>query len=145
MHIHEIQKDGTDEPICRAAVEMWTQRIHLQMQGRKERMGQMEIMKCSMETNILPYVKQIASGNFLYDSRSSDWCSVTIQRNVIEWEVGGRAKRKGSYVYLWLIHVGAWQKATQYCKAIILQLKINKILKIKSICAMKEIVNKMKK
>jgi len=49
---------------------------------------------------------------------------------VIEWEVGGRAKRKGSYVYLWLIHVGAWQKATQYCKAIILQLKINKILKI---------------
>ena len=26
------------------------------------------------------------------------------------------------YVYLWLIHV-LWQKATQHCKAIILQLK----------------------
>ena len=26
-------------------------------------------------------------------------------------------------MYLWLIHVDAWQKPTQYCKAIILQLK----------------------
>ena len=31
-------------------------------------------------------------------------------------------------VYLWLIHVDVWQKLTQYCKAIILQLK-NKIKK----------------
>ena len=37
---------------------------------------------------------------------------------------GGRFKRKGTYVYLWLIHVDVWQKPTQYCKAIILQLKI---------------------
>ena len=29
-----------------------------------------------------------------------------------------------TYVYLWLIHVDVWQKPTQYCKAIILQLKI---------------------
>ena len=42
------------------------------------------------------------------------------------WEVGGRAKREGTYVYLWLIDVDAWQKPTQYCKAIILQLKLNK-------------------
>ena len=41
------------------------------------------------------------------------------------WEVGGRFKREGTYVYLWLIHVGVWQKPTQYFKAIILQLKIN--------------------
>ena len=27
-------------------------------------------------------------------------------------------------MYLWLIHVDVWQKSTQYCKAIILQLKI---------------------
>ena len=38
------------------------------------------------------------------------------------WEVEGRLKRAGTYVYLWLIHVDAWQKPTQYCKAIILQL-----------------------
>ena len=42
-------------------------------------------------------------------------------------EVGGRVKREGTYVYLWLLHVNIWQKPTQYCKAIILQLKINKL------------------
>ena len=45
------------------------------------------------------------------------------------WEVVGRFKREGTFVYLWLIHVDAWQKPTQYCKAIILQLKINKFKK----------------
>ena len=43
---------------------------------------------------------------------------------------GKRSKREGTYVYLWLIEV--WQKPNQYCKAIILQLKIiKKIKKIK--------------
>ena len=42
------------------------------------------------------------------------------------WEVRGRFKREGTYVYLWLIHVDIWQKSTQYCKAITLQLEINK-------------------
>ena len=36
---------------------------------------------------------------------------------------GGRFKREGIYVHLWLTHVGIWQKTTQYCKAITLQLK----------------------
>ena len=44
-------------------------------------------------------------------------------------EVGGRSKRKETHVYLWLIHADVWQKPTQYCKAIILQLKINKFFK----------------
>ena len=35
-------------------------------------------------------------------------------------EVGGREK---TYVYLWLIHLDVLEKPTQYCKAIILQLK----------------------
>ena len=34
-------------------------------------------------------------------------------------------KREGAYVYCWLIHADVWQKPTQYCKAIILQLQIN--------------------
>ena len=46
------------------------------------------------------------------------------------WEMGGRLKKEGTYVYLWLIHVDVWRKATQHCKAIILQLKINKLKKI---------------
>ena len=41
---------------------------------------------------------------------------------------GGRCKREETYVYLWLIHVDVWKKPTQYCKAIILQLK-NKLKK----------------
>ena len=31
----------------------------------------------------------------------------------------------GNVTYLGLIHVDIWQKPTQYCKIIILQLKIN--------------------
>ena len=38
---------------------------------------------------------------------------------------GGRFKREGTYACLWLIHVDVWQRPTHYCKAIILQLKIN--------------------
>ena len=38
--------------------------------------------------------------------------------------MGRKFKREGTYVYLWLIHVDIWQKPSQYCKVIILQLKI---------------------
>ena len=41
-------------------------------------------------------------------------------------EMTGQFKREGTYVYLWLIHVNVWQKLSQYCKVIILQLKLNK-------------------
>ena len=40
--------------------------------------------------------------------------------------VGGRFKREGTHVYLWLIHVDVSQKTTQRYKAIILQIKIKK-------------------
>ena len=49
----------------------------------------------------------------------------------MEWEVRGRDRKEGTYVYLWLIHVVVWQKPIQYCKATILQLKINKNFKDK--------------
>ena len=42
-------------------------------------------------------------------------------------EMGGRFKRDGLYVYLWLIHVEVWQKTTKFCKAIIFQLKNKQI------------------
>jgi len=44
--------------------------------------------------------------------------------------VGRRFKREGTYGYLWLIHVDVWQKPVQYCKDIILQLKIKKKKKV---------------
>ena len=43
--------------------------------------------------------------------------------------VGQRFKREGTYLYLWLMHVDILQKPTEYCKTIILQLKINKLKK----------------
>ena len=45
-------------------------------------------------------------------------------------EMGGRFKREGTYVYLWLIHVDVWKKPTKFCKAIILQLREKKKAKI---------------
>ena len=45
------------------------------------------------------------------------------------WEVGGRFKKKRTYVSLCLIHADVWQKLTQYCKAIMLQLKFFKSVK----------------
>ena len=44
-------------------------------------------------------------------------------------EVGGNPKREGTYVYLWPIHVVIWHNPIQYCKAVILQLKINFLIK----------------
>ena len=42
---------------------------------------------------------------------------------------GGRFWREGTLVYLWLILVDVWQETTKLCKAITLQLKINKLKK----------------
>ena len=52
--------------------------------------------------------------------------------------MGGRFKREGTYIYthLWLIRVDIWQKPTQHCKVIILQLKIN-FKKRKTVCSLK--------
>ena len=40
---------------------------------------------------------------------------------------GQKGHMRGTYVYVWLTHIDVWQKPTQYCRAIIRQLKINKI------------------
>ena len=52
--------------------------------------------------------------------------------NLEGWDGKGDEREfqeRGVYVYLWLIHVEIWQKTTKFCKAIILQLKINKLKK----------------
>ena len=46
----------------------------------------------------------------MYDAGSSTQCSVTTWRGGMGWEVGGRFKKEGTYVYLWLIHGDVWQK-----------------------------------
>ena len=45
----------------------------------------------------------------------------------VAWEAGGRLTREGTYLHRRLIHVDPGQKSSQYCKAIILQLTINKL------------------
>ena len=37
---------------------------------------------------------------------------------------GGRFKKEGTYVYLWMIHAVVWQEPTQHYKTIIIQLNI---------------------
>ena len=49
-------------------------------------------------------------------------------------------KWEGTWVNLWLIHVDAWQKPTQYCKTVILKLKINTFLKRKKNANLKDIM-----
>ena len=49
----------------------------------------------------------------------------------MEWEVGGRLKREGTQVYIWLILVDIWKRPTQCGNLIILQLKIDIFLKEK--------------
>ena len=49
-------------------------------------------------------------------SHGGAWC-VTVHR-AAESDMTER-------LHIWLIHVDVWQKPTQHCKAIILQLKIN--------------------
>ena len=59
----------------------------------------------NMETYIT-VCKIDSLGNLLYGSGNSNRGSVSTWRGGMGREMGGRFKRKGVYVYLWLIHVG---------------------------------------
>ena len=83
-------------------------------------------------------VCKIANGNLLYDSGNSTRGSLTTWRGGMGREVGGMSKREGTYVSLWLIQADVWHKSTKYCKAIILQLKINNFK-----CSLSDITTKI--
>ena len=102
MHIYGIQKNGTEEFICRAALEKQTQRIDMYMGGGEERVRYMEKVTWKLT---LPYIKQTAKRNSLYLSGNSNRVSVSTQRGRMRREMGRRFKRNGVYGYLWLIHV----------------------------------------
>ena len=68
------------------------------------------LWESSTETCALPYVKQIASQSFLYDTGSSN---PVLHDNLEGVGWGGRCEggsRGRARVYLWLIHVDVWQK-----------------------------------
>ena len=67
----------------------------------------------------------MASGNLLYDTRSSAWPSVTTYRSGMGWEGSSRG-RGHKYTYDWCMLMYG---RNQYNIVIILQLKINKLKK----------------
>ena len=52
-------------------------------------------------------------------------CAFYLYMFLVKFLIKTHTPREGTYIYLGLIHVDTWQKPTQYCKAIIFQLKIN--------------------
>ena len=78
----------------------------------------------SIKTCILSRVKQIASPGWMHETSARGWYTGKTQRDGMGREEGGSGR--GTHVNPWLIHVNAWQKPLQQCKAISLQLiKIN--------------------
>ena len=80
------------------------------------------IREGSIEMCILSYVKWIAGPG----SRHETGCSGLVHWDDPEGWDGMRGEvgsRWGTHVRPWLIHVDVWQKPTQYCKVISLQLK----------------------
>ena len=100
-HVYRIQKNGTEEFTYRATVEKQTQRL-MDMGRGEERVRCMERVTWKLT---LPYVKWRANGNLLYGSGNSNRGSVSTQRGEMGREMGGRFKREGIHVYLWLIRV----------------------------------------
>ena len=76
------------------------------------------ICENSIETCILPYVKQIASAGLMHETG----CSGLVHWDDPEgWDGeggGAGASGWGTHVHPWLIHVSVWQKPLQYCKVI---------------------------
>ena len=87
---------------------------------------------------MMSHVISARSATSSVHAQASHQCMIATAREVREvlvtWLLkgkreGGRFKREGMYVCLWLIHVDVWQKPTPHCKATILQFKIDKLLK----------------
>ena len=75
----------------------------MDMGRREERVRCMERVTWKLT---LPYVKYMANGNLLYGSGNSTRLCINLEGWDGEGD-GGRFKREGIYVYLWLIHVEA--------------------------------------
>ena len=95
QHINtEIQENGTEEFIYRAAMEKKAQRIDLRTWGEGRRGERVRCMERVTWKLTLPYIKQIANGNLLYGSGNSN-------RGVVwggRWE-GGSKGRAYMYIY----------------------------------------------
>ena len=80
------------------------------------------ICENSIETCILPYVKQIASLGCMHETRAQGWCTGKTQRDATGREAGG-GSGWGAHGHPCLVHVNVWEKPLQYWNVISLQLK----------------------
>ena len=58
----------------------------------------------------------------MHEISAQGWCTGMTQRDGRGREVGGGCSGWGTHVNPWLTHVSVWQKSSQYCKVISLQL-----------------------
>ena len=84
--------------------------------GKSE--GEM-IWENSIDTCILPYVKQIASPGSKHETE----CSGLVHWDDPKGWDGEGGLGRGTHVHPWLILVKVWEKPPEYCKVISLQLK----------------------
>ena len=68
----------------------------------------------------------MASANLMHEAEHPKLVLWDNQRDRMGRVMGGGFRMVGTHVYLWPTHVDAWQKPSQYCKVIILQL--NKLI-----------------
>ena len=105
------QKDGNDDPICKTARDTDVKNSLLDSVGEGE--GGM-IRENSIETCILPYVKQMTGASLMHEAghtKSVHW------DNPEGWdgERGGRgAQDGGMHVHPRLIHVDVWQNPPRH-------------------------------
>ena len=95
--MYGIQKMGTDESICRAAMEMQAQRTDMWTRWGKEREGQIETVAlkhihCHM-SNRQPM------GIWFITQGAQTWCSVTTQTVGMGWQMGGNIPIADQYTY----------------------------------------------
>ena len=115
------------------AGQQWRDRHREQTYGHRGRGGRRgwDVWRSNRDTPIT-ICKQRASGKLLEDAGRSD---PVLSDNVEEWDGAGGAREigdGGDICIPSLSHLDVWQKPTQYCKVIILQIKTNKFLKIKN-------------
>ena len=127
MHIYGIWKNGTGEPIYRAAIERQTQSIDLWTQWRTQRVE--GIQTVALKPIHYHMLHRQLVGMCCMMPGAQSWCSLPTQRAGMKGKVGGSFERQWAYAYQWLIHGDVWQKPTEHCKAINFQLKISKLNK----------------
>ena len=95
--LYEIQKNGTDEPICRAGIEMQMEGTDLWTQGWGKGGSGMN-RDSSFDICTLPRVKQLASGQLQHSSMAAQ-CSVMTERGGMGWGTGDLRGKGHMYAY----------------------------------------------